>query len=87
MDNESVRNIVMLELVAPSHECFGETFPSGMDKAPEDPNKRLISEEESKELYRRFIDQQHKPDWNYVFGAIKDEDFREKMINLYKELK
>ena len=74
----------MLQLVAPSHECFGETFPSGTDKAPEDPSNRLIPEEESRALYMRY--NEGSRDWNYVFEPIKDEGFRNKMIQLYKTL-
>ena len=67
MDNESIRNVVMLELIA-----------------PEDPEKRLISEEESKALYLRY--NEGKRDWDYIFEPIKDEGFRDKMIQLYKTL-
>lgn len=67
MDNESIRNLVMLELVA-----------------PEDPSKRLISEDESKALYLRY--NEGSRDWGYVFEPIKDKGFRDKMIQLYKTL-
>lgn len=67
MDNESIRNVVMLELVA-----------------PEDPEKRLISKAESDELYLRY--NEGKRDWDYIFEPIKDEGFRDKMIQLYKTL-
>ena len=67
MNNESIRNVVMLELVA-----------------PEDPDNRLISEDESKELYMRY--NTGSRDWHYVFASIKDEDKRDKYIQLFKEL-
>lgn len=90
MTNEEIRNVVMLELVAPSHECFGETFPSGMDKTTEDPEKRIISKAESDELYLRYNEPRACTDaprnWAYVFEPIKDEGFRNKMIQLYKTL-
>lgn len=90
MDNESIRNVVMLELIAPSHECFGETFPSGTDKAPEDPENRLISEAESNDVYLRYNEPRACTDaprnWAYVFEPVKDEGFRDKLINLYKVL-
>ena len=73
MDNESIRNIVMLELVA-----------------PEDPEKRLISKAESDELYLRYNEPRACTDaprnWAYVFEPIKNEGFRDKLINLYKAL-
>lgn len=67
MDNESIRNVVMLELIA-----------------PEDPSNRLIPEDESRALYMRY--NEGSRDWNYVFEPIKDEGFRNKMIQLYKTL-
>lgn len=73
MDNESIRNVVMLELVA-----------------PEDPEKRLISKAESDELYLRYNEPRACTDatrnWAYVFEPIKNEGFRDKLINLYKAL-
>ena len=73
MDNESIRNVVMLELVA-----------------PEDPEKRLISKAESDELYLRYNEPRACTDaprnWAYVFEPVKDEGFRDKLINLYKML-
>ena len=67
MDNESIRNVVMLELIA-----------------PEDPEKRLISEEEGKALYLRY--NEGNRNWDYIFEPIKDKGFRDKMIQLYKTL-
>ena len=73
MDNESIRNVVMLELVA-----------------PEDPENRLISKAESDELYLRYNEPRTCTDaprnWAYVFEPIKDEGFRDKLINLYRLL-
>ena len=73
MDNESIRNVVMLELIA-----------------PEDPEKRLISKAESDELYLRYNEPRACTDaprnWAYVFEPIKDEGFRDKLINLYRLL-
>ena len=67
MTNEEIRNVVMLELISPSP----------------DEGKRLISEEESEELYKRY---KESKDWCYVFGAIKDESFKQKMIDLFNKL-
>lgn len=63
----------MLELIAPSHEC-----------------DRLISEAESNDVYLRYKEPRACTDaprnWDYVFEPIKDEGFRDKLINLYKVL-
>ena len=73
MDNESIRNVVMLELIA-----------------PEDTENRLISKAESDELYLRYNEPRACTDtprnWAYVFEPIKDEGFRDKLINLYRLL-
>lgn len=73
MDNESIKNLVMLELVAPF-----------------DPNKRIISEEEGKEVYSRYTEPRACTDaprnWEYVFSAIKDLNTKQKMIKLYNHL-
>ena len=55
--------------------------------APEDPEKRLISEDEGRAIYTRYIalGGTHKGyDWEFVFEPITDEGFRDKMIQLYK---
>ena len=65
MDNESIRNFVMLELVS-----------------PENPADLLISKEEAEEVFKRY--RQGSKDWEHVFEPIKDGDFRQKMIDLYK---
>lgn len=73
MDNESIRNIVMLELIA-----------------PEDPSKRLISEDEGRALHSRYTEPRACTDaprnWNYVFEPIKDEKTRQRFIELFEEL-
>lgn len=67
MDNESIRNVVMLELIA-----------------PEDPEQRLISEEEGKALYLRY--NEGNRNWDYIFEPIKDENTRTKFKELFAYL-
>jgi hypothetical protein len=73
MDNESIRNVVMLELIA-----------------PEDPENRLISEEEGKALYLRYNEPRACTDaprnWAYIFEPIKDENTRTKFKELFAYL-
>ena len=72
MTGKEAQNLVLLELMSPS-QYEGRT---------------LLPKEESDAIYKRWTEYQHdeKQDWDYLFEPIKDEGFRNKMIQLYKTL-
>ena len=71
MKNSEMKNLVMLELCSPS---------------PYEGN-RMIPEDEGEQVMARYMEDRActdaKRNWNYVFGPIKNEDFRHKMIDLF----
>lgn len=52
---------------------------------PEDPEQRLIPEDEGKAVYLQY-NKHPRGTWEEVFEPIKDENFRQRMIDLYKVL-
>ena len=73
VDNESIRNIVMLELVAPED-------PTNRI-IPEDEGRELH------ERYKKMPkDNVLDLDIEYLFEPIKDKDTRQKFIDLFKAL-
>ena len=52
---------------------------------PEYPEQRLIPEEEGRAVYLRY-NNYPRGTWDQVFEPIKDENFRQKLIDLYKVL-
>ena len=73
MDNESIRNVVMLELIAPE-----DPEKRLISKAESDELYLRYNEP------RACTDAPRN--WAYVFEPIKDKGFRDKMIQLYKTL-
>ena len=73
MDNESIRNVVMLELIAPED-------PERRLIPKEESDELYLRYNEP----RACTDAPRN--WAYVFEPITDTGFRDKMISLFKEL-
>ena len=76
MSREAILNTILLELLSE---------PIGEDGNPErDP---LVSKEEQEEIYKRYNHEPCTNDWEYIFSPISDQRWRQKLIDLFKELR
>lgn len=63
----------MLELISPKDELI--------EPAPE----WILSPEEAESVKKRYLEE-HSTDWDYIFAEITNEEWKNKMVELFKAL-